>query len=117
MAMLSLAAEDVDNELREPQSPQQPKPRFQPPQARQQEQPAPTNSATARAEYPGLPNIPDVQYEESKDAEGRDVVLARGATLQHKESLKKCGFRWSPERKAWWTPHNKEEIQWDTAVK
>ena len=103
MSMLSLAAvdEDVDNELRQPQSPQQPKPRFQPPQSRQ-EQPAPTSSAAARAEYPMLPSIPDVQYEDGKDAEGRNIILARGATLVNKAALKRVGFRWSPERKAWW---------------
>ena len=80
---------------------QQPKPRFHPPQARQ-EQPAPVSNGKEKAEYPGLPTIPDVQYEESKDADGRNIVIARGATLPNKDALKRVGFRWSPERKAWW---------------
>ena len=104
MSMLSLAAvdEDTDNEVRQPQSQQKPKPRFQPPQARQQEQPAPTCSATARAEYPGLPAITGVTYEEGKDDAGNNIVIARGQTLPNKDSLKRLGFRWSSEKRIWW---------------
>ena len=96
MAMLSLAAvdEDTDNEVRQP--------RFQPPQARQQEQPAPTSSAPARAEYPGLPAISGVTYEEAKDDDGNNIVIARGQTLPNKDSLKRLGFRWSSEKRIWW---------------
>ena len=96
MAMLSLAAvdEDTDNEVRQP--------RFQPPQARQQEQPAPVSSGMEKAEYPGLPTFPNVSYEEALGENGQHIVIAKGATLVHKDALKRVGFRWSPERKAWW---------------
>ena len=100
MAMLSLAAvdEDTDNEVRQPQS----QPRFQPPQARQQEQPAPVSNGKEKAEYPGLPTFPNVSYEEALGENGQHIVIAKGATLVHKDGLKRAGFRWSPERKAWW---------------
>ncbi len=100
MAMLSMAAvdEDTDNEVPQPQYR-----RFQPPQSVQQriEQPAPSASGTARANYPGLPQIPDITYEDSKDIDGRDIVIARGKTLEHKESLKHFGFRWDSTKRYW----------------
>ncbi len=106
MALLGIAAteEDTDNEVRQPQ--QQHQPRFQPTQHPQQkqEQPLPElpSSGVTKPSYPGLPDISGVSYEEAKDLDGTPIVIARGATLQNKESLKRVGFRWSPERRAWW---------------
>ena len=120
MGMLGVSAtdEDSDCELRsQSQQQQQPKPRFQPPQARQQEQPTPTSSAPARAEYPGLPAISGVTYEEAKDDDGNNIVIARGQTLPNKDSLKRLGFRWSSEKRIWCARRITEVKQWDTAVK
>ncbi len=107
MAMLSIAAteDDSDCELRVQPQPQYR--HFQPPQRVQQrtEQPAPQQapaaSGTARANYPGLPQIPDITYEDSKDIDGRNIVIARGKTLEHKESLKRSGFRWDSTKRNW----------------
>ncbi len=110
MAMLSMAAvdEDTDNEVHDNQ-PQPQYRHFQPSQNVQQrtDQSAtstqdPAGTGTTKSIYPGLPTIPDVTYEESKDIDGRDIVIATGKTLIHKDALKKVGFRWSPERKSWW---------------
>jgi hypothetical protein len=111
MAMLSMAAvdEDTDNEVRNTQPQTYPQHRLQQPQSIQQhtDQPSvttqdPAGTGTTKSIYPGLPTIPDVTYEESKDIDGRDIVIATGKTLIHKDALKKVGFRWSPERKSWW---------------
>ncbi len=106
MSMLSIAAvdEDSDNEIRQLQTKSQPQQqrRTDPQQQQRQAQPAPATSGKEKTEFLGLPSFPGVQYEESKDGEGRNIVLARGATLPNKEALKRVGFRWSPERKAWW---------------
>ncbi len=106
MAMLSMAAidEDTDNEVRS--QPQQHQSRFQPPQRSQQKQeqavPEPPSRGVVKTSYPGLPDIPNVAYEDAKDPDGKPIVIASGATLQSKESLKRAGFRWSPERRVWW---------------
>ena len=104
MSMLSLAAvdEDTDNEIRT-----QPLRRFQPPPGVQRvETSAPAQargaSGMARSDFPGLPVIPDVVYEESRDTEGRHIVIAKGATLPNKDSLRQAGFHWDVSRKAWW---------------
>ncbi len=98
MSMLSLAAvdEDTDNEVRtQPQQHQ-----FR--QAQTASAQPPMINAVAKASYPGLPDIPDISYEEGMDTGGNHIVVAKGATLQNKSSLKKVGFRWSPEKKIWW---------------
>ncbi len=106
MAMLSIAAteDDSDCELRVQPQPQYR--RFQPPQhtepSASSQAPASAASGTAKASYPGLPDIPNVAYEDAKDPEGKPIVIAKGATLQNKESLKRVGFRWSPEHRFWW---------------
>ena len=46
--------------------------------------------------------ISNVSYEEALGENGQHIVIAKGATLVHKDGLKRAGFRWSPERKAWW---------------
>ena len=105
MAMLSMAAvdEDTDNEVRT--QPQQYR-RFQPPQhtepSASSQAPASTAIGMARASYPGLPDISGVSYQEDHDADGRQIVVAKGATLQNKGSLRQAGFRWNPDRKTWW---------------
>ena len=107
MAMLSLAAvdEDTDNEVRQPQ-PQPQYRRFQPPQHTEPSESSPASVSTpagvARASYPGLPDISGVSYQEDHDADGRQIVVAKGATLQNKGSLRQAGFRWNPDRKTWW---------------
>ncbi len=105
MAMLSMAAvdEDTDNEVRT--QPQQYR-RFQPPQytepSASSQAPASTAIGMARSAYPGLPDISGVSYQEDHDADGRQIVVAKGATLQNKGSLRQAGFRWNPDRKTWW---------------
>ncbi len=98
MLCLAFLDEDCDLELRTQPQPQQYR-RFQPPQSVQQRtehpvpQQAPAASSITRTNYPGLPQIPDITYEDSKDSDGRSIVIARGKTLEHKESLKRSGFR------------------------
>ena len=103
--MLSLSIIDEDNACSvfsaQPQPLQR---RFQPPHHTEppasSQAPAPIN-ATTKANYPGLPHIPDITYEDSKDSDGRSIVIARGKTLEHKESLKRAGFRWNSEKRCW----------------
>ncbi len=106
MAMLSMAAvdEDTDNEVRTQPQPQYR--RFQPPHHTEPsaapQAPASAAIGMAHASYPGLPDISGVSYQEDHDADGRQIVVAKGATLQNKGSLRQAGFRWNPDRKTWW---------------
>ena len=53
-----------------------------------------------------LPEISDVTYSEVLDEKsGRTLVFASGRTMSHKDELRSCGFRWSPERRVWWREH------------
>ncbi len=75
--MLCLAILDEDNDCNVLQPQPQQYRRFQPPQHTEPsatpQAPAPT-SATTKANYPGLPQIPDITYEDSKDSDGRSIV-------------------------------------------
>ena len=44
-----------------------------------------------------LPPLPNVIYESNGDG----LVLAKGATYENRTLLKRLGFRWYPEHKAW----------------
>lgn len=49
-----------------------------------------------------LPSISGVSYQKTQDASGRWVILANGRTLENKDALKNCGFRWDSTSRCWW---------------
>ena len=50
-----------------------------------------------------LPPLEGVEYERV-DSNGRQFIVAKGRTMDHRDRLRSTGFRWSPDKKAWWKP-------------
>ena len=66
------------------------------------EQPAPVQEpespqASQPAKEEGLPELPNVSFEQA----GNGLIFARGDTYNNRNLLKRLGFRWHPEHKAW----------------
>lgn len=89
MSLLALSSvdEDTDGEYRQDIQPQAPTHRT----------PQPT---AAHSSYP--PAIQGVTYQETQDSQGRKILLARGSTLENKNTLKNYGFRWDGSSRTWW---------------
>ena len=90
MSMLSLAAVDDDSDLEV---------RPQPSQTVSDQSHVHTPAPTT-VPY-GLPEIPNVNYESGVSDNGEPILIARGQTLQHKDTLKRNGFRWNPDHRYW----------------
>ena len=59
----------------------------------------PTEVSTHPAQ---LPSISGVSYQKVQDPSGRWIILAKGKTLENKDTLKSYGFRWDSAARNWW---------------
>jgi hypothetical protein len=57
----------------------------------------PDTAESEEIETDDFPNLPNVEYEH----DGNGLVLAKGDTYRNRYLLKRLGFQWKPDQKAW----------------